>query len=85
MKPILSRSANHTINSTLAAPSARALRAMAAMISEGTLLVTDPDGTHRLGSGAPVITITINDLAVYTMTAREGSVGLGRAYAEGMW
>jgi cyclopropane-fatty-acyl-phospholipid synthase len=51
----------------------------------GTLTLVDADGTHRYGSGLPEATMTIHDPAVYAAVLREGSVGFGRTYADGLW
>lgn len=61
------------------------LRFMASHLRGGTLVVTDPDGTRRFGHGAPEVTMVIHDPSVYWSTLRQGSVGLGRDYADGLW
>ncbi len=61
------------------------LRFMASHLRSGTLVVVDPDGTHRFGSGAPEVTMVIHDPSVYVSTLQQGSVGLGRDYADGLW
>ena len=63
----------------------RFLRFMASHLHGGTLEVVDPDGTHRFGGGAPEVTMVVHDPAVYWSTLRQGSVGLGRDYADGLW
>ena len=63
----------------------RFLRSMAAHLRGGTLVVIDDDGTHRFGDGAPEVTMVIHDPVVYWDTLRQGSVGLGRGYADGLW
>ncbi len=63
----------------------RFLRSMASHLHGGTLVVVDPDGTHRFGDGGPEVTMTVHDPAVYWSTLRQGSVGLGRDYADGLW
>ena len=63
----------------------RFLRSMAAHLRGGTLVVIDDDGTHRFGDGAPEVTMVIHDPVVYWDTLRQGSVGLGRDYADGLW
>ena len=61
------------------------LRSMAAHLQGGTLVVVDPDGTRRFGRGLPEVTMVVHDPAVYRHTLQEGSVGLGRDYADGLW
>ena len=61
------------------------LRFMASHLRGGTLVVEDPDGTRRFGEGAPVVTMVVHDTSVYWSTLRQGSVGLGRDYADGLW
>jgi cyclopropane-fatty-acyl-phospholipid synthase len=61
------------------------LRFMASHLRHGTLIVVDPDGTRRFGEGAPEVTMVVHDPAVYWSTLRQGSVGLGRDYADGLW
>jgi cyclopropane-fatty-acyl-phospholipid synthase len=63
----------------------RFLRYMAARLQGGTLIVVDDAGTHRFGEGSPVATMTVHDPVVYWDTLRQGSVGLGRDYADGLW
>ena len=63
----------------------RFLRFMASNLKGGTLTVVDADGTHRFGDGAPEATMVIHDPSVYWSTLRQGSVGLGRDYADGLW
>jgi cyclopropane-fatty-acyl-phospholipid synthase len=61
------------------------LRFMASHLRGGTLIVIDDRGTHRFGDGAPEVTMTVHDPSVYLSTLRQGSVGLGRDYADGLW
>jgi cyclopropane-fatty-acyl-phospholipid synthase len=61
------------------------LRFMASNLKGGTLTVVDPAGTHRFGEGAPEVTMVVHDPSVYWSTLRQGSVGLGRDYADGLW
>ncbi len=61
------------------------LRLLASHLRGGTLVVVDPDGTHRFGGGAPEVTMVIHDPTVYWSTLCQGSVGLGRDYADGLW
>lgn len=61
------------------------LRLLASHLRGGTLTVVDPDGTHRFGAGAPEVTVVVHDPSVYWSTLRQGSVGLGRDYADGLW
>jgi cyclopropane-fatty-acyl-phospholipid synthase len=61
------------------------LRFMASHLRHGTLIVVGPDGTRRFGEGAPEVTMVVHDPAVYWSTLRQGSVGLGRDYADGLW
>jgi len=61
------------------------LRFMASHLRGGTLIVVDPDGTRRFGEGAPEVTMVVHDTSVYWSTLRQGSVGLGRDYADGLW
>jgi cyclopropane-fatty-acyl-phospholipid synthase len=49
------------------------------------LTVIDDRGTHRFGDGSPEVTMTVHDPSVYLSTLRQGSVGLGRDYADGLW
>ncbi len=61
------------------------LRFAASHLRGGTLVVVDPDGTHRFGDGDPVVTMVVHDRSVYRSTLHQGSVGLGRDYADGLW
>jgi Mycolic acid cyclopropane synthetase len=61
------------------------LKFMASHLRGGTLTVVDPAGTHRFGDGAPEVTMVVHDSSVYWSTLRQGSVGLGRDYADGLW
>jgi len=61
------------------------LRFMASHLRGGTLIVVDPDGTRRFGNGSPEVTMVVHDTSVYWSTLRQGSVGLGRDYADGLW
>ena len=64
---------------------ARFLRFMASHLRGGTLVVVDDTGTHRFGDGLPEVTMVVHDPSVYWSTLRQGSVGLGRDYADGLW
>ena len=61
------------------------LKFMASHLRGGTLTVVDPTGTHRFGDGAPEVTMIVHDSSVYWSTLRQGSVGLGRDYTDGLW
>jgi len=61
------------------------LRLMASHLRGGTLVVVDDSGTRRFGAGTPEVTMVVHDPAVYWSTLRQGSVGLGRDYADGLW
>ncbi len=61
------------------------LRFMASHLQGGTLVVVDDSGTRRFGAGTPEVTMIIHDPAVYLSTLSQGSVGLGRDYADGLW
>ena len=63
----------------------RFLRFMASHLGGGTLVVVDDTGTHRFGVGGPEVTMVIHDPVVYWNTLRQGSVALGRDYADGLW
>jgi len=63
----------------------RFLRFMASHLQGGTLVVIDDSGTRRFGSGTPEVTLEIHDPTVYWSTLLQGSVGLGRDYADGKW
>ena len=63
----------------------RFLRYMASHLRGGTLVVVDDNGTHRFGGGHPEVTMTVHDPVVYWDTLLQGSVGLGRDYADGLW
>ncbi len=63
----------------------RFLRFMASHLHGGTLVVVDADGTHRFGDGPPEATMVVHDPSVYWSTLRQGSVGLGGDYADGLW
>jgi len=63
----------------------RFLRFMASHLRGGTLVVIDDAGTHRFGDGLPEVTMVIHDRSVYWSTLCEGSVGLGRDFADGLW
>jgi cyclopropane-fatty-acyl-phospholipid synthase len=73
------------IDTALTPVATRFLRLMAAQIRQGTLVIIDHDGTHRCGSGLPEITLRVHDPRLYSMVLLEGSVGLGRGYADEMW
>jgi cyclopropane-fatty-acyl-phospholipid synthase len=64
---------------------ARFLRLMASQIGSGSLTLVDEQGTHRFGAGQPEATMVVHDLVVYAIVLREGSVGFGRTYADGLW
>jgi cyclopropane-fatty-acyl-phospholipid synthase len=64
---------------------ARFLRFMASHLQGGTLVVADDTGTRRFGDGLPEVTMVIHDRSVYWSTLLQGSVGLGRDYADGLW
>ncbi len=64
---------------------ARFLRFMASHLRGGTLVVVDATGTRRFGDGDPEVTMVVHDSVVYWDTLRQGSVGLGRDYADGLW
>ena len=64
---------------------ARFLRFMASRLRGGSLVVVDDTGTRRFGSGLPEVTMVIHDQSVYWSTLLQGSVGLGRDYADGLW
>ncbi len=61
------------------------LRKMASHLQGGTLIIEDHQGTHRFGNGGLEVTMTIHDPSVYWSTFCEGSVGMGRDYADGKW
>jgi cyclopropane-fatty-acyl-phospholipid synthase len=61
------------------------LRTMASHLQGGTLVVVDGSGTRRFGDGLPEVTLEIHDPSVYWSTLLQGSVGLGRDYADGKW
>ena len=63
----------------------RFLQFMASHLRGGTLVVVDDTGTHRFGGGGPEVTMTVHDPVVYWDTLLQGSVGLGRDYADGLW
>ena len=63
----------------------RFLQFMASHLRGGTLVVLDDSGTHRFGDGGPEVTMVVHDPVVYWDTLRQGSVGLGRDYADGLW
>jgi hypothetical protein len=74
------------IGPTAGAPvAARFLRFMASHLRGGTLVVVDDTGTRRFGSGQPEVTMVVHDPSVYWSTLLQGSVGLGRDYADGLW
>jgi len=64
---------------------ARFLRFMASHLRGGTLVVIDDTGNRRFGSGLPEVTMVVHDPSVYWSTLLQGSVGLGRDYADGLW
>ncbi|MEI7858982.1 MAG: cyclopropane-fatty-acyl-phospholipid synthase family protein [Acidimicrobiales bacterium] len=61
------------------------LHFMASHLKGGTLTVVDDQGTHHFGDGLPAVTMVVHDTSVYWSTLRQGSVGLGRDYADGLW
>jgi len=63
----------------------RFLRFMASHLQGGTLVVVDDTGTRRFGDGGPEVTMVVHDPVVYWNTLLQGSVGLGRDYADGLW
>jgi cyclopropane-fatty-acyl-phospholipid synthase len=63
----------------------RFLLVMASRIQGGSLTIVDGTGTHRFGAGSPAATMTVHDPSVYSIVLREGSVGFGRTYADGLW
>ncbi len=64
---------------------ARFLHTMASRLRGGSLTIIDDRGTHRFGSGTPAATMVVHDASVYPIVLREGSVGFGRTYADGLW
>ncbi len=57
-------------------------------LDQGTLTVTDVDGTvesYGLGLGGLRADIDVVDERAWGALAREGSIGLGRGYVEGWW
>ncbi len=63
----------------------RFLHYMASHLQGGSLTVVDDRGTHRFGHGTPEVTMVVHDPIVYRNTLHQGSVGLGRDYADGLW
>jgi cyclopropane-fatty-acyl-phospholipid synthase len=61
------------------------LLALANRIRTGTVVVTERDMVHRLGSGLPVVNVRIDDDRAWSTILRGGSRGLGEAYINGWW
>ncbi len=47
--------------------------------------MVDATGTSRFGAGSPEATIVVHDRSFYGILLREGSVGFGRTYVDGLW
>jgi cyclopropane-fatty-acyl-phospholipid synthase len=58
---------------------------MASRLHRGSLTVVDEHGSHTYGSGQPEATVVIHHRSVYPAILFEGSVGLARTYADGLW
>ncbi|ALM82780.1 cyclopropane-fatty-acyl-phospholipid synthase family protein [Bordetella sp. N] len=61
------------------------LFASLAGLQYGRLVIEDSLGSVTLGSGEPVIRLTVRDMNFYRLVATHGSVGAGGAYGDGMW
>lgn len=61
------------------------VRALAARIRRGTIVLHDRAGTHRFGEGEPEVHVTVHQDAAYGKVLRGGSVALGDTYADGEW
>jgi cyclopropane-fatty-acyl-phospholipid synthase len=51
----------------------------------GAIEVTEAGRTSRLGTGEPVVQVSVHDPRVYGALLRSGSVGLGASYVAGWW
>jgi cyclopropane-fatty-acyl-phospholipid synthase len=70
---------------TPGASGARLVRLAATRMKGGTLVVEDPAGAWRAGSGEPVATVVVRDSRAYDAALRHGSVGLAESYSAGWW
>lgn len=63
------------------------VRSLAGRGPGGTLLITEgPEGDATpIGTGDPVVRLTVNDPRAYVALLQRGSIGLGEAYAAGWW
>jgi cyclopropane-fatty-acyl-phospholipid synthase len=66
-------------------PAARIIGHLARRLRSGSLVVEGPGGGWTVGSGDPIIRITVRDQRFYGAVLRRGSEGLGQSYAAGWW
>ncbi len=71
---------------------ARVMHPLFTRLRGGTLEVVDSDGVETFGPGAAIsdaepihARVTVHDPRLYERLLRDGSVGLGTAYADGWW
>lgn len=62
-----------------------AAMAIGRRLAWGTVVVDDTSGSGRLGTTGPEVRVRVHDPRTYRAVVSEGSVGLGRTYAEGWW
>ena len=63
----------------------RLLRAALDRGADGVVEVSEEGRTRRLGTGEPVVRVTVHDRRAYGAVLRSGSVGLGASYVAGWW
>ena len=56
------------------------------ILKHGRITITDGLGTRSFGDDdGPSVTVHVHDLSAYDRVIKEGGVGLGATYAEGLW
>ncbi len=67
-------------------PSRSLLLYLCRQIEDGTLQITDGEGTHTFGNGlSPEVEMIVKSPAAWQAVLLEGSAGLGRAYINEWW
>ena len=65
--------------------SASVVKRLGRRIRHGCITVVDESGEQVLGSGSPMVRVTVHDPRAFGALIRSGSVGLGTSYANGWW
>ena len=64
---------------------ASVVKGLGLRIRHGSIAVVDESGEQVLGSGLPMVRVTVHDQRAFGAVIRSGSVGLGTSYANGWW